>query len=66
MLLNIPDGILSTGAKESEPADLDRRFSGLARLYGVAGASRIGNSHVAVIGLGGVGSWAAEAWQEAA
>ena len=39
----------------------DRRFSGLARLYGVAGASRIKNAHVAVIGLGGVGSWSAEA-----
>ncbi len=39
----------------------DRRFSGLARLYGVTGASRIENAHVAVVGLGGVGSWAAEA-----
>lgn len=42
-------------------ADLSRRFSGLERLYGVAGADRIRGAHVAVIGLGGVGSWAAEA-----
>lgn len=41
--------------------DLQRRFSGLERLYGVAGAARIRGAHVAVIGIGGVGSWAAEA-----
>ena len=39
----------------------DRRFSALARLYGVGGAERIGHAHVAVVGIGGVGSWAAEA-----
>ena len=42
-------------------ADLQRRFGGLERLYGVAGAQRIRAAHVAVIGVGGVGSWAAEA-----
>jgi len=41
--------------------DAERRFGGLARLYGVAGAARIRTAHVVVIGLGGVGSWAAEA-----
>ncbi len=38
-----------------------RRFGGLERLYGTAGAQRIRNAHVAVVGIGGVGSWAAEA-----
>jgi tRNA A37 threonylcarbamoyladenosine dehydratase len=38
-----------------------RRFSGLDRLYGALGAQRIRASHVAVVGIGGVGSWAAEA-----
>jgi tRNA A37 threonylcarbamoyladenosine dehydratase len=42
-------------------ADLDRRFGGLARLYGTAGAQRIRAAHIVVVGLGGVGSWAAEA-----
>ena len=42
-------------------ADLERRFGGLARLYGVDGAARIRGAHVAVIGIGGVGSWTAEA-----
>ena len=37
-----------------------RRFGGLDRLYGVSGANRIRQSHVAVVGIGGVGSWAAE------
>ncbi|MBH2043326.1 MAG: tRNA threonylcarbamoyladenosine dehydratase [Comamonadaceae bacterium] len=41
--------------------DLQRRFGGLERLYGVAGAERIRHSHVVVAGIGGVGSWAAEA-----
>jgi tRNA threonylcarbamoyladenosine dehydratase len=41
--------------------DLERRFGGLARLYGIAGARRIRLAHVVVVGLGGVGSWAAEA-----
>ena len=44
-----------------EAADLQRRFGGLERLYGMDGARRIRNAHVAVIGIGGVGSWAAEA-----
>ncbi len=38
-----------------------RRFGGLERLYGSTGAQRIRNAHVAVVGIGGVGSWAAEA-----
>lgn len=42
-------------------ADFARRFGGLGRLFGVAPAQRIWRAHVAVVGLGGVGSWAAEA-----
>lgn len=41
--------------------DLARRFSGLERLFGVEGAARIRAAHVVVVGVGGVGSWAAEA-----
>ncbi len=48
-------------ALAADPADLERRFGGLARLYGAAGAARIRAAHVAVVGIGGVGSWAAEA-----
>ena len=41
--------------------DLERRFGALRRLYGEAGYARIRAARVAVIGLGGVGSWAVEA-----
>ncbi len=41
--------------------DATRRFGGLDRLYGTAAAARIRAAHVAVVGVGGVGSWAAEA-----
>ncbi|PJI97288.1 tRNA A37 threonylcarbamoyladenosine dehydratase [Acidovorax sp. 69] len=42
-------------------ASLERRFGGLERLYGVVGAAQIRRAHIVVIGIGGVGSWAAEA-----
>lgn len=38
----------------------DRRFGGMARLYGVEGAASIAKSHAVIVGVGGVGSWAAE------
>lgn len=57
----IPAQEPSGEADHPTASDSERRFSGLARLYGVSGASRIGSAHVAVVGLGGVGSWAAEA-----
>ena len=41
--------------------DVERRFGGLSRLYGNEGATRIRAAHVVVVGVGGVGSWAAEA-----
>jgi tRNA threonylcarbamoyladenosine dehydratase len=44
-----------------EPADLERRFGGLRRLHGDAAYARLRAARVAVVGLGGVGSWAVEA-----
>ncbi|WP_418120308.1 ThiF family adenylyltransferase [Variovorax sp. 350MFTsu5.1] len=46
---------------DSAAPDFARRFGGLERLYGVAGAARIRDAHVLVVGIGGVGSWAVEA-----
>ena len=37
------------------------RFSGIDRLYGRGALARLGGRHVAVVGIGGVGSWAVEA-----
>lgn len=42
-------------------ADMERCFSGVRRLYGEAGLVKLQAAHVCVIGIGGVGSWAAEA-----
>lgn len=41
--------------------DRERRFGGVTRLYGSNGSERLLTAHVCVIGIGGVGSWAAEA-----
>jgi tRNA A37 threonylcarbamoyladenosine dehydratase len=41
--------------------DFSRRFGGVARLYGAAGLEKLQQSHCVVVGIGGVGSWAAEA-----
>ena len=46
---------------DSDAPDLERRFGGLRRLYGEAGYQRVRQARVAVVGLGGVGSWAVEA-----
>ncbi len=37
------------------------RFGGIGRLYGIAGLERLYQANVCVVGIGGVGSWAAEA-----
>jgi tRNA A37 threonylcarbamoyladenosine dehydratase len=42
-------------------SDYDFRFGGLGRLYGADALIRLKRAHVAVIGIGGVGSWAVEA-----
>ncbi len=41
--------------------DLRERFAGIDRLYGRGTVARLSDCHVAVIGIGGVGSWAVEA-----
>ena len=42
-------------------ADISRRFSGVRRLYGETGLAKLQAAHIVVVGIGGVGSWAAEA-----
>jgi tRNA threonylcarbamoyladenosine dehydratase len=44
-----------------EDFDHARRFGGVGRLYGEAAAQRFATARVCVVGVGGVGSWAAEA-----
>ena len=42
-------------------SDYDFRFGGIGRLYGAEGLRRLRAAHVLVVGIGGVGSWVAEA-----
>lgn len=48
-------------ATREEIDGFDRRFGGISRLYGHAALKVFRDSHVCVIGIGGVGSWAVEA-----
>ena len=42
------------------------RFAGIDRLYGVGSVARLSKCRVAIVGLGGVGSWVAEALSRSA
>jgi tRNA A37 threonylcarbamoyladenosine dehydratase len=42
-------------------SDFETRFGGIARLYGQHGLAKLRAAHVCVVGIGGVGTWAAEA-----
>lgn len=42
-------------------SEYQQRFAGIGRLYGVNALEAFNQAHVCVIGIGGVGSWAAEA-----
>lgn len=46
---------------DTEQVDFERRFGGLARLYGQPALERFRAAHVCVVGVGGVGSWIVEA-----
>lgn len=43
------------------PSEFDTRFGGTRRLYGIAAVERLRAAHACVVGIGGVGSWTAEA-----
>lgn len=40
---------------------VDMRFDGITRMYGDEGAARLRQAYVLIVGIGGVGSWVAEA-----
>ena len=47
--------------QEFDYHDYNQRFGGIARLYGTEGLKKLLGAHVLIVGLGGVGTWAAEA-----
>ncbi len=51
---------MSQSESHSPTQNLQRRFGGIARLYGDQGLLKLSRAHVCVIGIGGVGSWVAE------
>ncbi len=55
-----PDDLPQPSAERAE-VDVERRFGGVSRIYGPEGLRRLQGSRVAVVGLGGVGSWTVEA-----
>jgi tRNA A37 threonylcarbamoyladenosine dehydratase len=59
--VTLPAAGAATLSVAGDDADLERRFGGLRRLYGDSAYARIRGAHIAVVGVGGVGSWAAEA-----
>lgn len=59
--MNMPVTVTPEHTSGTVSPDMERRFGALARLYGPEGAQRIRAAHIVVVGLGGVGSWAAEA-----
>ena len=42
-------------------SDYETRFGGIARLYGRDGLHKLRAAHVGIVGIGGVGTWSAEA-----
>ncbi len=60
-----PDPLSSRVAEAEIPsiakADLERRFGGMERLHGPAALNTLREAQATVVGLGGVGSWTAEA-----
>ena len=52
--------VLSLIPPDSDAIDFERRFGGIARLYGESALTSFKQAHVCVIGVGGVGSWAVE------
>ena len=59
-LTDLPLAPLTTPTDVAD-IDFERRFGGIARLYGAPALACFRKSHVCVIGVGGVGSWVAEA-----
>lgn len=58
---NADQGLTESTRHEAISDERLHRFAGIARLYGLNALNAFGKSHIAVVGIGGVGSWAAEA-----
>ena len=60
--MSVPADVTASGVgPTSGDVDTARRFGGIGRLYGEAALDVLAARRVCVVGIGGVGSWAAEA-----
>ena len=57
----VPRANLAMNEPAITPSAVDPRFHGIERLYGVGAVARLARARVAVVGIGGVGSWVVEA-----
>ncbi|GAF61504.1 HesA/MoeB/ThiF family protein [Psychrobacter sp. JCM 18903] len=55
------EDVTKTEELSEDNVQYDRRFQGTRTLYGTTAVTTFADAHVYVIGVGGVGSWAAEA-----
>lgn len=55
------EDVTKTEKLSEDNVQYERRFQGTRTLYGTAAVTTFADAHVYVIGVGGVGSWAAEA-----
>ncbi len=55
------EDVTKTEELSEDNVQYERRFQGTRTLYGTAAVTTFADAHVYVIGVGGVGSWAAEA-----
>jgi tRNA A37 threonylcarbamoyladenosine dehydratase len=61
MTISSPAFLSAPDAAAGDDVDFERRFGGIARLYGERALERFRAAHVCVVGVGGVGSWIVEA-----
>jgi len=61
-LIKFPSQIDKIRSSQHNPSmnEYQQRFGGIQRLYGLQAADILKSAHICVIGIGGVGSWAAE------
>ncbi|WP_019141765.1 tRNA cyclic N6-threonylcarbamoyladenosine(37) synthase TcdA [Noviherbaspirillum massiliense] len=60
-VISLNPSLNSSLSRAEDEIDFDRRFGGIARLYGSTALARFRSADVCVVGVGGVGSWIVEA-----
>ncbi len=59
--VSLESQLVSNSIEDGDPTQYERRFQGTQTLYGESAFDAFTTAHIYVIGVGGVGSWVAEA-----